>query len=153
MSLQSGCYIELVRLAYFEWGTFGRLQINDALSLATIEPPWRNNQPEISCVPEGSYELARHQSPKFGDCYALIGDAVSLEYADNKRWGILIHPANWPDELRGCIAPGLSIGYMPVARDWPRCMGVTRSKQAMRLLQAALPDHCHLQISHVDAVM
>jgi hypothetical protein len=64
----------------------------------TIELPWKDNQPKISCVPEGTYQLAKRYSAKFG---------WHLQLMDVPRRSlILIHPANDARrELLGCIAP------------------------------------------------
>src|ERR1019366_923671 len=37
-----------------------------ALSLVTLEPPWKNNQPKVSCIPAGVYEVVITLSPRFG---------------------------------------------------------------------------------------
>lgn len=64
----------------------------------TIELPWLSNQPRISCIPEGKYELTRRYSQKFG-WHLLVNTVPNREL-------ILIHPANDAvRELKGCIAP------------------------------------------------
>ncbi len=84
----------------------------------TIELPWLNNQRQISCIPEGSYELVKRYSPKFGWHLHLQGV--------KGRDMILIHPANNAIiELRGCIAP------VSVHTAWG--MGLA-SRRAMQIL-------------------
>jgi hypothetical protein len=57
---------------YFEHGVFGILCDEFGNELCkTVERPWRDNQPGISCVPSGEYNLIPHQNPKFGSVYAL----------------------------------------------------------------------------------
>lgn len=64
----------------------------------TIELPWLQNQRNVSCIPEGRYELKRRVTQKRGQ-HLLVMNVKS-------RDGILIHPANdAKKELRGCIAP------------------------------------------------
>ena len=64
----------------------------------TIELPWRNNQPQVSCIPEGRYALKGRYSSKYGNHLILHGV--------KGRSYILIHPANNAlKELKGCIAP------------------------------------------------
>lgn len=64
----------------------------------TIELPWRDNLPNISCIPKGEYKLALRNSPKYGDHIHVTGVPA--------RSYILIHPANYVGQLRGCIAVG-----------------------------------------------
>lgn len=89
--------LELVRTYYAE-GTNGILMQNGLALCHTIELPWKDNQPKISCVPEGTYQLAKRYSAKFGWHLQLMNvPGRSL---------ILIHSANDAQrELLGCIAP------------------------------------------------
>ncbi len=51
---------------YFPHGTFSFLcDENGNAILKTVERPWKNNAAGISCVPEGTYDLVPHNSPKF----------------------------------------------------------------------------------------
>lgn len=65
---------------------------------STIELPWRANKPNISCIPEGRYQLEKRYSLKFKWHLHLMNVP--------NRSLILIHPANNAlAELKGCIAP------------------------------------------------
>ncbi|MDQ6755691.1 MAG: DUF5675 family protein [Bacteroidota bacterium] len=89
--------LELIR-SYYTNGTNGMLYINNMLQCFTIELPWMNNHPRISCIPEGTYTLKKRYSPKFKQHLLVQG----VEGRDV----ILIHPANDAlKELKGCIAP------------------------------------------------
>lgn len=89
--------LELIR-TYFPDGTNGALFLNGNRVCSTIELPFKNNQPRISCIPEGTYELVKRYSPKFKTHLQLL-NVPGREY-------ILIHPANNALlELKGCIAP------------------------------------------------
>jgi len=72
----------------------------------TIELPWRENQKGISCIPEGVYNVTRHKSPIFGDCF-LVNNVEG-------RSEILFHSLNFvygsKVESKGCIGPALSLG-------------------------------------------
>ncbi len=88
---------ELIR-SYYTKGTNGLLYINCTFIRYTIELPWMENQPRISCIPEGKYLLKKRYSPKFKEHLLIEG----VEGRDV----ILIHPANNAlKELKGCIAP------------------------------------------------
>lgn len=83
---------------YKSGGTNGTLTLNGHFVCFTIELPWKENKRNISCIPEGKYELKARYSPKFKN---------HLEVLDvHNRSLILLHPANSAlKELRGCIAP------------------------------------------------
>lgn len=83
---------------YFEEGTNGVLFINGAFFGFTIELPWRDNAKNLSCIPEGTYEVCPRFSKRFKHHLMLIG-------VENRHL-ILIHGGNDAQrDLRGCIAP------------------------------------------------
>lgn len=83
---------------YYPTGTNGTLHLNGKTLCFTIELPWRDNKPRVSCIPEGRYLLAR----RFSDRHKHHLEVKAV----NNRDLILIHPANHAlDELKGCIAP------------------------------------------------
>ena len=102
---------------------------HDELICCTIEKPWLNNEPNVSCVPPGTYNLSPVLSPKFGHVYCLenINLDVSLN-GDTQRTHILIHAANKASELLGCIAVGRDFSVMGNER------AVTSSKDTLRKL-------------------
>ena len=95
-----------------EFGTFGMLTCGD-LQLYTVEQDWENNQPFISCVPNGIYVLEKHDSPTHGASLILSNPDLNIgKYpGEAKRNGCLIHIANLASQLEGCIAPGKSLGF------------------------------------------
>ncbi|ELB7341436.1 hypothetical protein RV032_002116 [Vibrio cholerae] len=98
----------------FAHGTFGVLCDEFGNEICkTVERPWLDNRKGESCVPNGTYDLLPHQSPKFGKCYALSSPELGVTvYGPSLRTHILIHPANRVDQLQGCIAPGLEFGVL-----------------------------------------
>ena len=83
---------------YTAKGTNGELILNGERVCYTIELPWKNNQSQVSCIPEGVYELKKRYSPRFKE-HLILSGVVRRKY-------ILIHPANDAlQELKGCIAP------------------------------------------------
>ena len=80
-----------------------------------IELPWRNNAPDISCIPPGTYHGHMIQSPHFQRAVYVLDDVPD-------RSAIEIHPANFGgcvalgfySDLRGCCAPGLYRGSLLV---------------------------------------
>jgi len=93
-----------------------------------MERPWMGNLPNLSCIPDGTYGLREHASPKYGDTYALINHehGVGIYPGDSRRSLILIHAANRPSELQGCIAPGM--GMSVFGNEW----GVSFSRAALK---------------------
>ena len=89
--------LELVR-TYHPEGTNGKILFAGCLIVRTIELPWKDNLPQVSCIPEGRYQLAKRWNPRFNR---------HLQCLDvPEREAILIHPANDAmHELKGCIAP------------------------------------------------
>ena len=83
-------------------GTVGRLafgQHTGANALHTVERPWRDNAPFESCIPKGDYIVHLDDSPRFGP------DTPHIEIVEGRRH-ILIHAANEPKDVEGCIGLG-----------------------------------------------
>lgn len=85
-------------------GTFGTL-LFAGKSLYTLERQWLDNQPNISCIPDGTYRAVVSYSPRFGRRLYLL-------CAVPNRSGIRIHPANLASQLNGCVALGERLGYL-----------------------------------------
>lgn len=83
-----------------------------------IERGDRNNQKNISSVPQGVYPLVLEWSPRFET------NLWELKEVPN-RSECKIHPSNYWDQLNGCIAPGRYLsdmdgdGYMDVTSSGP----------------------------------
>lgn len=73
----------------------------DEFVFFTVELAWNGNRRNTSCIPEGEYIADFETHQKFGECYRL----QDVEGRD----GILIHVANKRTQLRGCIAPNLTL--------------------------------------------
>lgn len=82
----------------FEGGTNGALFYQGKFICFMIELPWKENARNVSCIPDGRYELALWYTDRFK--HHLVVKNVP------GRSGILVHPANNAvKELRGCLAP------------------------------------------------
>ncbi len=89
--------LELIR-SYDPEGTNGELRCGGKTICFTIELPLLQNQHNISCIPEGRYELRKRFVQKFG-LHLFVVDVPE------RSW-ILIHPAtDAKTQLKGCIAP------------------------------------------------
>ncbi len=89
--------LELFR-TYYDDGTNSEIMHDGEHLCNAIELPWKNNQHEISCVPEGRYELKKRCSDHLG-WHLQVCNVPERDL-------ILIHAANDAlHELKGCIAP------------------------------------------------
>ena len=73
----------------------------DRKTIYTLEPPWKENRRNISCIPTGVYTVTHNNSPRFGPTIRV-----------NKvpgRSGILFHAGNDYGDTQGCILPGASL--------------------------------------------
>ncbi len=117
-----------------------------SLSLVTIERPWvpslasRGGAKGVSCVPLGTYRLVKHDSELHPLTWALVNEDLDVVHypgpavSPAARTAVLIHPANWAHELRGCIGVGTRARLDADGRYM-----VEESRKAMRLIQAAAP--------------
>ncbi|MBZ5857588.1 DUF5675 family protein [Flavihumibacter profundi] len=88
----------LLEREYYPLGTDGILSSGGIFLCFTIELPWRKNQRNISCIPEGRYPLAI----RFSKRHRMHLQVMNVP----ERSLILIHKANNAlKELAGCIAP------------------------------------------------
>lgn len=95
-------------------GTLGVLAARDLAPVHIMEPPWRDNARNRSCIPAGVYEVVPHLSPRFRRC--LLVTAVP------ERSHILFHAGNvggdadldWHTHTAGCLLPGLRRGRLTV---------------------------------------
>ncbi|MEQ8546262.1 MAG: DUF5675 family protein, partial [Cyclobacteriaceae bacterium] len=93
--------IRLIR-KYHATGTNGKLYDGKHFICFTIELPWLQNRRNVSCIPEGRYQLIKRYTKERG--WHLLVTKVP------DRDGIIIHPANDAQrELKGCIAPASSL--------------------------------------------
>ena len=83
---------------YNEKGVSGTISLKGKRICDSIEPPWRDNQRQISCIPEGRYQLTQRLSLRFG-YHFMVNNVPGRSY-------ILIHAFNHAlRESKGCIAP------------------------------------------------
>jgi hypothetical protein len=107
--------MELIRFGSFKDRTVGRLTYNDE-HFYTVEKPWADNKPNVSCIPTGYYKLVRVDSPKFGENTWEIADVTGRSH-------ILIHVANTSVDVIGCIGLGMGL--------FPQLQGVSSSRTAI----------------------
>lgn len=130
--------------------TLGEMTVTDLsaaelLKVKTIEKPWVPSKVSLggekgrSCVAPGLYRLECHNSEAHPRTWALVNPLLGvvhwpIEGNELDRTVVLIHPANYASELRGCIAPGINT-YEDPARG---VRMVTKSREAMKAIQNLL---------------
>lgn len=93
----------LTRIEQNEDVTFGRLELPwCGVSCCTLELPWRDNQSNISCIPEGIYALTPVYSRTFGSILAVGGVP--------ERTLVRVHSGNHTGHTHGCILTGKRTG-------------------------------------------
>ena len=125
--------LTLIRYQETYGSTFGILMEGETLVCHTVERLWFDNKVNVSCIPEGDYNVVVWGSPKFGKCF-FIQDVVNRTF-------ILFHPANFAHELKGCIGPGLKRGNIK-GED-----AVLSSKKCMSKLLKKYPNGFRLKIT------
>ena len=89
-------------------GTFGTLEL-DGQVFFTVERPWENNLPFVSCIPEGDYSLIPYKSDKYGNVLVMVNNELGITHykePHSNRYACLIHTANYPHDVEGCIGLG-----------------------------------------------
>ena len=95
-------------------GTLGTLVARDLPPIQIIEPPWRDNRRNRSCIPAGVYDVVPHISPRHRRCL-LVTQVPGRSH-------ILFHVGNvggdvergWHTHTAGCLLPGLRRGRIKV---------------------------------------
>jgi hypothetical protein len=128
--------LTIERGASTDFGTFGVAAVG-TMTWHSLELPWRNNRPNLSCILPGVYRAIPFDSPHFGRVvYKLIGVPG--------RSDAEIHPANWAGDtekglfadLKGCLSIGESEGdLVPPGRSVPQ-PAIERSEFAFDALMA-----------------
>ncbi|WP_320174929.1 DUF5675 family protein [Maridesulfovibrio sp.] len=91
--------VELRRVEQSEDVTIGVLTVDGEGVCWCLEEPWRENEPDVSCIPAGTYPLALEHSPSKGRMLWTIKDVQGRSY-------VRIHIGNSVDDTAGCVLPG-----------------------------------------------
>jgi len=100
----------------------------------TLEPAWKGNQKQISCIPIGSYKVTPRKSPKYGNHY-------HVQDVDGRSY-ILLHFGNYRKDSTGCILVGKR--FADINND--DAMDITSSKVTLEKLLQLAPDGFILEI-------
>lgn len=104
----------------------------------SIELPNKGNQHNISCIPEGVYDMIKIVSPTKGKCFLLLNVP--------NRSNVEMHIGNYATgkkvDTKGCILPGLR--FDDINKDGN--LDVVYSTQALETLLNLLPEKSKLYI-------
>lgn len=103
--------VRIIRTETSDHGTLGRLVAEDGWQCVTLELPWRDNRPNISCIPPGKYPVLWGISPRFKRYYYRLQQVP-------ERSGVMIHAGNLAGDaslglrthVQGCILLGKYFG-------------------------------------------
>lgn len=138
-------------------GTFGILSVDGEPFGVTCEQKWLDNQPFVSCIPAGDYDAIPWDSAKYGPVIALVNHALRVFANDadaprdgkSHRYSCLIHAANWPRQLQGCVAPGRAVQFFHAKDEdgGPLGWGVTESRRTLERLRSRWKDRKNITVS------
>jgi len=95
---------------------------------STLELHWKDNQKNISCIPSGTYDAFKRQSPSRGVVFELKGTG--------HRTHIQIHAGNYYTDILGCVLVGA--GFSDINNDGFR--DVYSSKTTLNKLLDLMPE-------------
>ena len=119
--------------------TTGRVRYGD-FQCASLELPWKNNDQNISCIPNGIYRCEKITSKLHGEIFAIYGVPF--------RALIRGHIGNFTHSTEGCVLFGDSI------KDFNHdgVLDVTNSKRTFEKLMSILPEEFWLVIGQPSCV-
>ena len=114
-------------------GTFGHL-ICEALHLHSGELPWMNNEPNVSCIPTGTYTVKWIPTGNYkGYVIQDVPGRTDIEFHIGNWCGDVFR---WKSSVLGCVCLGLKRGRMrPHGYNFLQ-EAVISSKNAMRKFHA-----------------
>ena len=121
-----------IKRNYHEKQTEGLLELRDGMKVIftckVLELPWKNNKKNVSCIPEGRYNITKEMQVSRGEVLRL--------HDVPGRAGILFHTGNYNIHTKGCILPGME--FIDINNDGLK--DVVRSREAIQKLWELLPD-------------
>jgi hypothetical protein len=98
-----GINLLILRDTFTEVSTIGNLYLDGEWLCDTLENPYKDNQRNISCIPEGQYKVRLRlprESATRDYIHLLVKDVKDRDY-------ILFHIGNSAKDTRGCVLVGI----------------------------------------------
>ncbi len=115
--------VNLIRFSSTDKGVCGVLSFN-GFKCNTLERPWLNNKPMVSCIPVGIYKCVYTYSKKFPQGSFQLLDVPN-------RGGIRVHSGNYISHIQGCIMLGKKLATLADGR-----LMITSSKPTVQAFEA-----------------
>ena len=100
--------LTLIRDTETEESITGRLYADGTFLCYTLENDWKDNEPRVSCVPEGTYGLDMKDYGRYWERYQPLEIPILQDVPNRSQ--ILISPGNYPKDTLGCILVGETRG-------------------------------------------
>ena len=137
--------VTLTRKSMDASGTFGILATDSGFTCVSLELPWMNDAPDISCIPSGIYTCTWRFSPSHNRNVYHVENVAG-------RTAVEIHSANIIQQLLGCICLGSEVATFP-AGTFPNIniitKGVQHSQQTVANFEADL-QHADMSLTIVS---
>ena len=98
-----GVNLLILRDTFTDISTIGNLYLDGEWLCDTLENPYKDNQRNISCIPEGQYKVRLRlprESATRDYIHLLVKDVKDRDY-------ILFHIGNSAKDTRGCVLVGI----------------------------------------------
>jgi hypothetical protein len=124
-------HIILQRLTDDGSQTFGVIIKNNKPVFVTLEPPWKNNQHDISCIPAVTYQCLKIFSNRFQKMLFEIQNVPDRGYVE-------MHIGNKVQDTHGCVLLGTAYSVSECA--------IVNSKLAFDSFMAMMPNEFTMTI-------
>ncbi len=128
--------VTLQRTVSSKYGTRGVMYYQNKRIAHTLENPWLNNQPRISCIPTGKYKVKNDNNGRFR--WWSIRDIPN-------RGLIEIHEGNKVTDTLGCVLVGNAIS------EYNNTLYIRNSLVTLRHLKKILPNNFILNIEEQNS--
>ena len=135
---------------YYDKQTHGTLTVYDedtgeeVFKCRTLELPYRDNQRNVSCIPEGFYDVVPRTSPKYSNHLHITNvEGRSLILIHWGNYAGSINPKTGHSDIRGCVLVGKEF----VDLDGDGLADITSSKNTFKKLMSVAPDGFVLEIT------
>jgi len=135
---------------YYKAQTHGTLTIYDedtgkqVFKCRTLELPNLNNESNVSCIPEGHYDVSPVYSQTFGNIYGVEEvPGRSLIRIHQGNYAGSINPKTGHSDIRGCILVGKA--FVDISGDG--IADITSSKSTLKELMKIAPDGFVLEVT------